>query len=288
MKHAFRCSLFLLPIMLSAVEPAQREEIKVLIRDKKWTEARAVLTPLLAAEPANAELHFNLGQSYLYAGEPGGAVTALEKATELDPKSSRYMRHLGDAYGLSAQKAGLFSKMGWAKKCKAAYDKSVELDPKDISARWSVMEFCRQAPSIIGGGMDQAYAQAAAIKQIDPNAGRSAYTTLYLSEKKYPEAFGVLDEILQEKPDDYDALYQFGKLADTTGQQLDRGLTALRKCLTLKPTDPRGYVPAHWRIGNILARQGDKTAARTAYEAALALDPKFKEATESLAKLNAS
>lgn len=287
MKFSPGLVLLFLPAVLFAVEPAQREEIKSLIRDRKWPEAQALLKQVVAAEPANAEAHFFLGQSFLYAHDAAQALPALEKAVELDPANSRYVRHLGDAYGMTAQKAGLFSKIGWAKKCKAAYDKSVELDPKDIAARWSVMEFCRQAPGFLGGGMEGAYAQAAEIKKIDSARGCAAYLSLYLAEKKNTEAFALADEVIAQKADDYQTLYQIGKLADTTGQEFDRGLAALKRCLTISPPgDDRGYVPAHWRIGNILAQKGDKAAARASYEAALALNPKFPEALESLAKLN--
>jgi tetratricopeptide (TPR) repeat protein len=214
-------------------------------------------------------------------------VPALEKAVALAPGSSRYVRTLGDAYGAAAQKAGLLSKMSWAKKCKAAYDKAVELDPKDLNARWCVMEFSRQAPGFLGGGMEAAYAQAAEIKKIDPSRGRAAYTTLYVSEKKYAEAFALYDEMLKDSPEDLSTLFQIGKLADTTGQELDRGLSVLKKCLTLpQPVDARGYAPIHWRMGNILLKKNDPGAARVAYQAALDADPKFTAAADSLAKLH--
>jgi tetratricopeptide (TPR) repeat protein len=240
----------------------------------------------VAAAPDNAEAYFYLGQSQLNRGDTEKAILSFEKATTLAPANSEYFRLLGDSYGITAGKAGLFSKFGWAKKCKAAYDKSVELDPTNINARWSVMEYCRRAPGFVGGGMDGAYAQAAQIKKLDPARGRIAYVGLYTAEKKFSEAFAVYEDTLRETPNDYNALYQVGKLADTTGQELDRGLAALRKCLTIAPTDPRGYVPAHWRIGNILLRKGDKTGARAAYEAAHTLNPEFAEAIESLKKLN--
>jgi len=281
-----RLLLLIIPVVLCAAESTLREQISALFREQKWAEAQALLEKVVATEPANAEAQYFLGVSFLNRDDAEHALPFLEKAVALDATNSSYMRHLGDVYGMTAQKAGLFAKMGWAKKCKAAYDKAVELDPKDINARWSVMEFCRQAPGFVGGGMDGAYAQAAAIKQLDLARGRRAYASLYVVDKKYAEAFAVYDEILKDTPDDYAVLYQLGKLADTTDQELDRGLAALKKCLTISPPgDPRGYVPAHWRIGNILAKKGDKVAARAAYEAALSGDPAFTLATEALAKL---
>jgi tetratricopeptide (TPR) repeat protein len=270
-----------------AADQAVRDQVNGLLQHRQWAEAQAVLEKVVAAEPANAEAFFQLGRAQIARGDHEGAVLSFEKATALEPARSEYFRLLGDAYGISAQKAGLFSKLGLARKCKAAYDKSVELDPKNIDARWSVMEYCRQAPGIVGGGMDGAYAQAAEIQKLDPDRGRLAYAMLYSSEKKYPEAFQVYSEVLKANPDDYNSLYQFGRLAAESGQNLDRGLATLRHCLELEP--PRGApgrAPTHWRIGNILEKQGDKPGARSAYESALKADAKFPQAIEALRKLN--
>jgi tetratricopeptide (TPR) repeat protein len=270
-----------------AADTSLREQVNALFREKKWPEAQEFLEHAIAADPTNAEAHFFLGVSFLNRNDATRAQPALEKAVELAPANSGYVRHLGDAYGMSAQKAGLFAKMGWAKKCKAAYDKAVELDPKDINARWSVMEFCRLAPGFLGGGMEAAYIQAAEIKKLDVMRGRGAYSALYVSEKKYTEAFALYDEVLKEKPDDYGTLLQIGRLAGISGEHLEQGRTALERCLTLTP--PPGqpdHSRVHWRLGTILEKKGDKAGARTAYETALSLDPKFPQAIESLAKLH--
>ena len=45
------------------------------------------------------------------------------------------------------------------------------------------------------------------------------------------------------------------------------------------------HAAVHWRLGNIAERRRETAAARTAYETALKLDPNFKQAAASLAKL---
>ncbi len=279
--------LVLLAAPAFAADAGLREQVTDLFRRRQWTEAQAILEKLIAAEPANADGHFYLGQALMARGELAPAVRSFEQATSLIPTNSEYFRLLGDAYGVSAQKAGIFAKFGLAKKCKAAYDKAVELDPASINARWSVMEYCRMAPAIAGGGMDGAYAQAAEIRKLDAARGRMAYAGLYTHEKKYPEAFALFEEVLRDSPDDYGALFQIGRLAAVSGERFDRGLTALRHCLTLTP--PAGqpdHSRVHWRIGDILEKQGDRPGARASYGAALKLDPQFPQAIESLKKFN--
>jgi len=259
-----------------ATDSALRGQVTELFKQRQWPEAQAILEKTTVAEPNNAEAWQFLGQVFLARNEADDAVTALEKATQLDPSQSEYFLQLGHAYGISAMKAGLFSKLGLAKKCKAAYDKAVELDPSSINARWSVMEYCKQAPGIIGGGMDQAYAQAEAIKKLDARRGRIAFASLYTADKKYTEAFALFEEVLRENPHDADALYHVGRIAVLSGEQLDRGLAALRECAKLEGGN---NARTHTRIGNILEKQGDKPGA---------LDPKFTQAAESLRKLSSS
>ncbi len=270
-----------------AADNALRDQVTGLFKQRQWAEAQAVLEKVTAAEPANAEAWNYLGQTFLARNDYEKAVPLLEKATQLDPTSSETMLQLGHAYGVGAMKSGLFSKLGFAKKCKAAYDKAVELDPKNIDARWSVMEYCKQAPGFIGGGMDGAYVQAEAIKKLDPPRGRQALAGLYLADKKYDAMLAEFDEVLKVSPDDYTSLYQVGRFSANSGQFFERGLVALRRCLQLPPPEGEpGHAPAQWRMGSILERQGDKAGAKAAYEAALAVDPTFTRAIEALRKLN--
>lgn len=266
-----------------AADVALRDQVAELFKQRQWAEAQTLLEKATATEPGNTEAWSSLGQVHLARGDHEKAVAALEKATSLDAAKSSYFLMLGNAYGASAQKAGLLSKLGFARKCKAAYEKAVLLDPASINARWSVMEYCRQAPGLAGGGMDQAYAQAAEIKKLDARRGRIAYASLYTSDKKYAEAFALFEESLRENPADADALYQVGRLAALSGERLDRGLSALRECAKL---DGGNTARTHTRIGNILEKQGDRPGAKVAYEAAIALDPQFAQAVESLRKLN--
>lgn len=284
LRPMLRPLLFLVLTALPAVaaDQALREQVTELFKQRQWAEAQAVLEKAVAAEPGNAEAWHSLGLTHLARNDAEKAVAALEKAAGLEPANGEYFLQLGHAYGLSAMKAGLFGKLGFARKCKAAYDKAVALDPRNINARWSVMEYCRQAPGFVGGGMDQAYAQAAEIKQLDARRGRAAYASLYVADKKYAEAFALYDEALRENPQDGDALYNVGRIAALSGEQLDRGLAALRNLLA---HEGGNNARTHTRIGNILEKQGDKPGAKAAYESALAIDPAFTQAIDSLRKL---
>jgi Flp pilus assembly protein TadD len=60
-----------------------------------------------------------------------------------------------------------------------------------------------------------------------------------------------------------------------------------KKCLELRPTPGApGHDAAHWRLGNLWERKGDKSAARAAYRAALAINSSFPQAIDALKKLD--
>lgn len=271
----------------AALAPAQIEIVRGLLREKKIAAAESAANTLVAENPTEAKAHALLGNVCVAKGDGEAAVKAYERAVELAPTSSEYQLQLGDACGLAAQTAGIFSKMSWGKKCRIAYEKAVELDSNNLTARSSLMGFYQMAPGMMGGGVDKAYEQAAAIKKLDANRGHVAYAILYAGEKKFAEAFTEVEEVLKTAPDDYPALFQFGRLTALTGERVDRGMEALKKCLMLPPTPGSpGHDAAHWRLGNLWEKEGDKKAARAAYQAALAVNPSFQQAIDALKKLD--
>lgn len=270
----------------AALDSTQLTAARELYGQRKDAEALAAYQQLAAADAAAAEPRFYLGLLAMRRDDPQAAVGFLEQAAALDAANGEYQRRLGDAYGRSAQKAGTLSKLGWARKSLAAYEKAVALAPSSIEARLSLMSFYQQAPVIAGGSMDKAYAQAAEIGKLEAARGRLALASLYVADRRNADAFAVYQSVLKDQPDDYAALFQIGRLAAVTGERLELGAAALRKCLAATPpSDSPPHAAAHWRLGNIQEKQGDKTAARASYEASLKLDPNFRPAQDSLKAL---
>lgn len=273
-------------LTLAATTTDPLAEARRLLDSGQWTKAHAAYTALATADPALAEAQRALGLIALHRKEPATAVAHLECACALEPQSSDNARLLGDAYGLAATKAGLLSKLGWARKCKAACERAVALDPTNVEARWALMQYLLQAPGLAGGSFALAHEQAAAILPLDPGTGRFAQANVFAAEGKIEAAFAPYASLLTAEPADYTALHQFGQLCLLTGKRGPEGLAALQKCLTMTP--PRqaaNHVTVHWMIGRLHEARGDPPAARAAYQAALALDAYFPPALAALAKL---
>lgn len=280
-------------LLLALATPAARalddgayQAAAALYREGRPMEAQHAFEALALSDPANASVQFYLGRLALQRNDPAQAVSYLEKAASLSPDDSRIRLKLGDAYGLSAQKAGLFSKLSWAGKCLKAYEKAIALDPRNLDARWSLMEFFLQAPPIAGGGADKALIQAREIGKSDAARGRLALAAVHLAGKKPDAAFGAFEEVLATEPDNYEALFQIGRIAAITGERPGQGLAALEKCLhqSAPPGQP-SRAEVHWRIGEIREKQGDLDGARAGYEAALQLEPGFPAATAALNRI---
>ncbi len=264
------------------------EDAITLFKAKQYPAAREAFEKIAAVEPGNAEAHYYLGVlgGESGDGEPTRPSRSWRRATSLAPTNSEYFADLGEAYGNAAGKAGLFSQMGLAKKCQAALEKSVALNPDNLTARNGLVSYYRQAPTFVGGGMSKAYEQAAEIKRRDPVMGAAVYGQLYIAEKKYDDAIAAFENLLLTHPDNYIALYSIGRIAAETGLRLDRGEQTLRRCLELTPGKGEpGPAAVQWRLGNIEEKRGEKEAARLDYETALKVDPDFKQAADSLAKL---
>jgi len=268
---------------LTAATLAEAEE---LFRARRYAEAGATFEQIAAAEPGNAQAAYRLGQLALKRDDPAEAVRRLQRATELAPQEGDYFQALGDAYGISAERAGLFSKLGLARQCGAAYERAVALAPGNVSARHALFTFYRQAPAIAGGGLDKARAQAEEIQKLEPVRGTLALAELNVAEKKYAEAFALLADLRRRYPDAIAVTYQIGRAAAMSGLELDRGEAALQEYLRRSPDEEDAPLwAAHWRLGQIFERKGDRAAARAEFAAALQLNPTQPQLLEAAARV---
>ena len=287
-----------------------------LFEAKKFSEARALVEPIGKTEAPAA---FLLGRIALEQNDAKKSVDWLETAVELNPRSSEYWDWLGRAYGSQAQKASKLKLPSLARKTKNAWEKAIELDPENLEARQDMIQYYLQAPGIMGGSKDKARSMALEIRRRNPYRGAFAMASVcsavkdhacveremqfvatnwpdsavvhsqlasyYTSGKQYDKAFSVLDQRLKAKPNEGITLYAFGRTASISGQNLDRGEKALRAYIAAPVANGPSTANAHYRLGLILEKKGDKAEARNAYRAAIQINPGYDEARKALAAL---
>jgi tetratricopeptide (TPR) repeat protein len=291
-----------------------------LFESRRFEEARKFFEPYVAKNPKDFDATFYLGRSLFALGRFEPAAEQLEKAAELRPASAETLLWLGRSYGQFAMQASVFRQAGLAKKCKAAWDKAVVLDPNNLDVREDLIQYYLRAPGFMGGSVPKAREQAAEIKKRDAVRGALSTVTVHLHQKenaaaekelaeairkapadprprytlgalqqegkRWNDAFETFEAVLKTSPDDYDALYQVGKTGALSGQRLDRAEECLKRYLghTPKPTSAP-LANAHYRLGTVYEKKGNKAQARTHYKKAVELDKDLKEAKEALAKL---
>ena len=257
-----------------------------LFKTRRYPEARVAFEKIVAADPQNAAAHHYLGRTIAARNDTAAleeALGPLGKAVELEPNNAVYLGIYG---GTSLQYAGRTNSLSAANKGRDAMEKALAIDPDYVAAREGLFQFYQRAPWPIGSTA-KARVQLEEIRKRDPDLATVLGVMSKTNAKEYPEAFALCDEVLAKNPDNYIALYHYGRTASISGQNLDRGLASLQRCLKFEPSTPAS--PTHsnvWqRIGNILEQLNRAADARAAYKTALELDPSNRQAADALEKL---
>ena len=257
-----------------------------LVTAKRYPEASEALEKIIAADPTNAAACHQLGLVIKRRNDPAAWEEALKwlgQAVELEPGNAIY---LGDFGGTSLQFAGRTNSLSAATKGREAMEKALAINPDYLDAREGLFQFYERAPWPLGSSAKAAL-QLEEIRRRDPDLATVLSVTSRTNAKDYNGAFKLCEEVLARKPEDYTALYQYGRTAALSGQNLERGLAGLQKCLTIEPPTPAS--PSHsatWqRIGNIQEQLHHSDEARAAYQAGLRLDPGNDQAIAALARL---
>ena len=149
-----------------------------------------LLNTRIQSSPNDAEAHHLMSKAYYHLNKWDQSIDYGERAVALAPNNSEYWMWLGRAYGEKADTSSFVAAYSLAKKVKASFEKSVELDGKNVAARTDLSEYYMEAPSVIGGGTDKALDQAKQISAVDPARAHWVYARLDEKKKDYGAAEG--------------------------------------------------------------------------------------------------
>jgi tetratricopeptide (TPR) repeat protein len=304
---------------LARADDALAPAIK-LFEGGRYADAKPVFAAYAAAHPDDADALFWNGRTLVALNDVEHGRESLEKAAKIAPKRADVQLALGRAYAREAMSASLFRKPGLAKGAREAWEQAVALDPDNLDARASLVQFHSMAPGIMGGSADEAKHQADEIGKRDAVRGALAHADIallakdyaggeqvlaqalaahpgetklaqalgivYQAQKKWDAAFKQFEAVLAANPDAWPALYQIGRTAALSGQQLERGAAALKRYLGHAPTpDEPAAANAHYRLGMVLELAKDRDGARSEYRKAIELDANLDDAKKALDKL---
>jgi Flp pilus assembly protein TadD len=183
-------AILMLAALVALGSPAQLEQA-----DKYYerTDYDAVLKLLLPLENKDGATLLLIGKSYYMKSDFKKASEWLEKAVGASPTNSQYWDWLGKAYGRRAETSSFLTAPHYAGKTRDAFEKAVDLDPKNVEALDDLFEYYLSAPGFLGGGFDKAAALAQRIKEVNP--AEYHYVQAKLAEKR--KEYGIAERQLR-------------------------------------------------------------------------------------------
>jgi len=311
-----RTALF---VALSLPARAAADSPEDLLAAGRVDDAIQTLKQQISHSPTDTEAHNLLCRAYFMLEEWDHGISACERAINRAPQNSLYHLWLGRIYGEKADRAGFMSAAGLAKKVRSEFERAVELDPKSWQARTDLAEFYFEAPGIVGGGKDKARAQADVLASLIPAMahyinGRIAEKNkdTATAEREYRAAIEAshggahawlnlalfyrhqnrLDEMeqalrtMESRPlDRPESLMDGGSILLRTGRNYALGIELVRRYLSGPTVEEGPAFKAHYTLGQLLEKQGDRSAAAQEYRAALALAREYTRAQEALKRI---
>jgi Tfp pilus assembly protein PilF len=292
-----------------------------LLAQGRVDDAITNLRGQISSSPNDPEAHNLLCRAYYTLGEWDSGISNCERAVSLEPGNSRYHLWLGRVYGEKADKANFMTAAGLAKKVHTEFETAVQLNPNNVDARTDLAEFYLEAPGIVGGGRDKAEAQAQTLAGIDPakahwvnaridekkkdlagaekeyraaieSSHGSASAWLHLAQfYKHSGRLDQMDDAIRHVAsaplDQADVLVDAAHLLLDTNRDLPEANKLLRRYVSSASTVEQAPVfKAHYLLGTVLEKQGDKQGAAQEYRTSLTLARSFSVAQEALNRVN--
>ncbi len=195
-------------------------------KSKKYEEVITALQKATVINPKNETVYYNMGIAYGELKQYKEAIAALQKATVINPKNDSAYNNMGYAYYELKQ----------YKEAIAAYQKAIDIDPEDYRAYY--------------------------------NMG-----IVYDSLKKYKEAIAAYQKAIVFNPKNHRAYYNMGIAYDEL-KQYKEAITAYQKATVINLKNDSAY----YNMGNVYSSLKKHNEAIDAYKKAIEINPKKDEA----------
>lgn len=307
--------------LISAVfATAPDTDSTVLLRAGKADEALREFNTQVAKNPNDAQAFNLLCRVYYQLELWDNSVRMAEKSVALEPANSAYHQWLGRAMGRKAEDANPFAAFGLARKVKVEFERAVTLDPMNLSARADLSEYYLEAPAFLGGDKNKARQQADFVTKHDPALG--SYINARVEEKQgsgraeteykravatspAPSRFWVelahfyrragrindmeiavtqsLATAREGEPTEFDV----ASLLLHAGRNFPGAIQMLRRYVGQEdPSEDGPAFQAHYLMGILLEKQGNRKEAAAAFQASLAMASQYKPARDALARVS--
>jgi tetratricopeptide (TPR) repeat protein len=311
-----RLKALLVLVLLFTAVCALADSARDMLTSGRVDEAISALNGRLSSSPSDAESSNLLCRAYFALEEFDLAESSCKKAVALEPENGRYHRWLGHVYGEKADRTNFLSAAGLAGKTRGEFERAVQLDPHDVDARVDLAEFYLEAPGIVGGGRDKALAEAKFIGTTDPAREHWVYARVaeknhdtrtaeqeyrhmidaskgdseawlnlalfYRHQKRFDDMEQTLIKTSEAPMSKQDVMVDIAQNLFRTNRNLPLAIQLLKRYLTTGPVEEAPAFKAHYLLGMLYEKQGDKTSAAKEYRASLAMARQFGSAKQAL------
>jgi len=306
-------SILSLPLVLAAQTPQD------LLAAGRVDQAIQTLQDQIHTSPT-AEAYNLLCRAYFQLDAWDAGIPACEKAVSMAPNNGLYHLWLGRIYGEKADRASFLKAVGLARKVRTQFERAVEFSPNSWEARTDLAEFYVEAPGIVGGGEDKALAQAELLALLNPamahwlkariaeknkdnasaereyraaidasHGGARAWLNLagfYRHTNRFDEMEQALHTMESRPLDHPAALVDAAGMLLRTARDYPMAIQLLRRYLSSSTTVEEAPVfKAHYLLGEVLEKQGDRPGAEEEYRATLVLAHSYTRAQEALKRV---
>jgi tetratricopeptide (TPR) repeat protein len=293
---------------------------KRLLGERKWDEATAEFAKFGKDSPGYADSRYYLGIICTRKKEFDKAETYLKQAIALNGNNADYHVALGSLLGEIAMDANLVKQGMLAPRIKNEFEIASRLDPKNIPARWMLVNYYIRAPKFMGGDVEKGKAVANEIMKLDPAQGNSAWGAIWKSEKRNDLAEKNYQTAVTLAPDSiqyyfalarfYEAIpnidkalevynktaikfsgnrmtyLQIGRVTANSGTMMDDGEKSLNEFIRLTTNkNDRSLANAYYYLGMIEKKRGNKENSRKQIELALKYNPGHQPSRKLLKEL---
>jgi len=215
---------------------------EALIEAGHWKKARAILELRIRADPQDAPAAYLLSQVKMAFGDLDGALGLAQRAVAIERNNANYHFQLAQVFGEMADRASIFAAGGLAGKFKHELGVALALDAKNLDALEARMQFCFQAPRLMGGDRNQAHAISKEIWRLNPVRGFLAQAELAKQEKDAARVESLYLKALEADPKNCHAQISLADFFNSPAQKkYELAEKHAREALKLDAGRVRGY-----------------------------------------------
>jgi TonB family protein len=224
----------------------------------------------VAANPESAEAHFKLGEAYLMdAAIPANAVASFKRAIQLKPDSAEAYMKLGEAY---CKMHGIQGQYNHTREEIEAFEQAIKLAPDSAEAYLGLAHAHMYLGSLNTEENLRAIGLLRYAVKLKPDY-QDAYadmSAIYQHLGRNEDAIDILKQFAQLYPRKGNpVLARFYLLTDRTEEAIE----LYKQMISDNATDRE----AHFGLGFVYSRLGNKELAMKEYEALLQLSPELAE-----------